>query len=238
MTWNIFLPPSTESELRYNETYEWMEAMTDERKDEQLLSDGSLRALEDVCRMGARYAATGMTEMLNATVTPVGLQCRRVDIPQLLSFCGSSDELVVTIAFAVTGEASGDIIAVLPEATASRLSERLLEGMELEGAEREKVRLDSLAELGNVIGSAFLNAVSNLSGLELLPAPPALAEDMAAAACDVLQIRYGALTDKVTVSEVQFALEDEPLAVQLAILFEPESWERILSGFRGEGGRG
>lgn len=236
MTWSIYLPLSIASEVTYNDARKGMRNMTDRDRDLGVSPDESLRAVEDVCRMGARYAATGMTEMLGAKVTPVGLRCHKVEIPELLSFCGRDEELVVTIAFAVTGEASGDILAVLPEATATRLSERLLEGMDLVGVEREKVRLDSLAELGNVIGSAFLNAVSNLSGLELLPAPPALAEDMAAAACDVLQIRYGAVADRITVSEVRFVMEGEPLAVQLAILFEPESWERILDGFRGEEG--
>lgn len=191
-----------------------------------------LETLEALGHTGVRSAAAGMSEMLGETVTPRGLRVRRSGIPDMLGFLQGQEERALTVALSVRGDAEGDLLLILSSDTARMLEDRLTASLDVPAAERERVRRDSVAELANVIGTAFLNAVSEASGLELLPYPPSLAEDFVAAACDVFQIRYGELADSVLVTEVDFAAGGTPLRLHLCILFGQQGWDRILQGLQ------
>src|SRR5258705_7459169 len=54
-------------------------------------------------------------------------------------------------------------------------------------------------EIGNILGCAYLNALSRLLGVTLLPSIPGLAVDMVGAVTDHLLIELAAVTDRAVV---------------------------------------
>ena len=96
----------------------------------------------------------------------------------------------------VLGDLAGRTVQVFPAATASRLAGILL------GASRDvprgfgEIERSAMREAGNILGGAYLNALSELLGMLLLTSVPGLAVDLAAAV--------------LTASFLEFRAVDEP----------------------------
>jgi len=65
-----------------------------------------------------------------------------------------------------------------------------------------------LAELGNIIGSSFLNAIADSLGLALRPSPPEVILDMAGAILDIAFVEILQESDDIFVAETVFGTED------------------------------
>jgi len=65
-----------------------------------------------------------------------------------------------------------------------------------------------LAELGNIIGSSFLNAIADSLGLALRPSPPEVILDMAGAILDIAFVEILQESDDIFVAETAFGTED------------------------------
>jgi chemotaxis protein CheC len=62
----------------------------------------------------------------------------------------------------------------------------------------------ALGELGNVVGSSFLNVLANHVGIVLHPSPPAVLMDMTGALLDVIAADIQLRTDRALVAEAKF----------------------------------
>lgn len=101
---------------------------------------------------------------------------RLADLPAL---CGPEDTPVAAAFFEVRGDLTGYLLLAVPEASARHMVNELL-GMVATGADQDLVD-STMGELGNVVGSAFLNALADRFGLKVVPSPPQVAWDMVGA---------------------------------------------------------
>jgi chemotaxis protein CheC len=94
-----------------------------------------------------------------------------------------------------------------------------------------EVERSALREIGNILGAAYLNAVSHLLGLSLLPSIPGLSIDLAGAVTDVL------LGDPAPHSDTALVLASQVLepqtGVRAEIFFLPDAASLPLLGRRG-----
>ena len=64
--------------------------------------------------------------------------------------------------------------------------------------------MSALQEVGNIITGAYLNSLSSMTGLKIIPSPPAMAVDMAGAILSVPAIQFGIYGDKILLIQSQF----------------------------------
>jgi chemotaxis protein CheC len=78
------------------------------------------------------------------------------------------------------------------------------------GATRDlnEMEQSALGEMGNIIGSAFLNAIADALSLRLQPSPPEVILDMAGAILDVAFAEILQQSDDVIVAETSFGTAD------------------------------
>ena len=62
----------------------------------------------------------------------------------------------------------------------------------------------ALGELGNIVGSGFLNALADATGLTLQPSPPTVMTDMAGALLDIIASDILLTQDDAFVAEANF----------------------------------
>lgn len=100
-------------------------------------------------------------------------------LTELPALCGPEDTPVAAAFFEVKGDLTGYLLLAIPAEAAQHIIELLLGGMDA-GADEELVD-STLGELGNVVGSAFLNALADRFGISVTPSPPQVAWDMVGA---------------------------------------------------------
>ncbi|MDE3151296.1 MAG: CheY-P-specific phosphatase CheC, partial [Gemmatimonadota bacterium] len=87
---------------------------------------------------------------------------------------------------------------------------------------------------GNILSSAYMNALSEFMGMLLLPSPPALAIDMSAAVLTTAYLQFGTNKDYVFCVESDFMLKDDQQRLRgfFLLLPDPASLQAILRAIR------
>lgn len=187
-----------------------------------------LDALQELSNIGCGQAATALSQLLR----------RRIDIrvPRVAvtAFKDATDGLggpeapVVAVALRVGGDAVGHILLLLAPRAAQQLAGALVHGPgQLADLEQTLTR-SVLEEVGNILATAYLNALGQLTRLVLLPSAPIFACDMLGAVVDAALIEQSETADAGLVMEATFDVDGEALAGQLLLLPHPESLRRIF----------
>lgn len=183
-------------------------------------------ALREVANIGAGHAAS----MLARLVGGVGVM---VDVPRVVvggavalkTLLGGEGTKVVAVQLVIQGGLRGRLWWVLPQEDALRLGGRLLRRPAASGFLSSDEH-SALAEAANVVASACLSAIGDLSRVPLLPSTPQLFEgDLAA-----LPLSHDVSGPPPLVLESRFMSTDSPFfggqlllefdGVSLAVLME------------------
>ncbi|MEE8168826.1 MAG: chemotaxis protein CheC, partial [Candidatus Hydrothermarchaeales archaeon] len=85
-----------------------------------------------------------------------------------------------------------------------------------------------LKELGNILMGAYMTALSNFMGLNIIPSVPYLSYDMAGAVIDLLLIDLSRTVERALIIDTEFSLPPQILGGQFLMFFDPESSTKIL----------
>ena len=188
-----------------------------------------LDALREVANIGAGHAATALSQMIGERImisVPTVNVCRLEDLPPQVA---SSEEPVAAVLLHIFGDLTGRTLLLFPHRTAVRLAELLLRR---EGATEQftDMQQSAIKEAGNIVSSAYMNALSDFTGMMLVPSPPSLAVDMLAAVMTTAYVQFGADRDYVVCVESEFFMTEteERLRGYFLLIPDPASLWAIL----------
>jgi chemotaxis protein CheC len=192
-----------------------------------------LDALREVANIGAGHAATALSQMVGETImitVPTINIARLEEVPVQMS---DPDEPVAAVLMHMMGDLTGRTLLVFPKRSALRLASRLLKKKENEQSLSEMGQ-SAIKEAGNILSSAYMNALSDFMGMLLLPSPPSLAVDMSEAVLTTAYLQFGTDRDYVVCVESEFVIDDEsdPLRGFFLLLPDAASLTAILKAVR------
>ncbi len=117
---------------------------------------------------------------------------------------------------------------MVDEDSARHLIQKMTMGMLPPGSEFEDMGLSALQEVGNIITGAYLNSLSSMTNLTIIPTPPAVSIDMAGAILSVPAIQFGIYGDKILLIQSQFR-DDIELDGYFILVPDLESYSKILT---------
>ncbi len=194
-----------------------------------------LDALREVANIGAGHAATALSQMIGGTImisVPTINIARLEDVPPQVS---APEEPVAAVLMHMMGDLTGRTLLVFPKATAVRLAQLLMRRADSNGpADFDDMQQSAIKEAGNILSSAYMNALSDFMGMMLLPSPPSLAVDMSAAVLTTAYLQFGSDRDYVFCVESEFTMTDidERLRGYFLLLPDPASLQAILKAVR------
>ncbi len=86
-----------------------------------------------------------------------------------------------------------------------------------------------MAEIGNIITSAYLQAMGTFTNLQLLPMPPGVAVGMGGAILDTIAAYLGQFAESGIVVQVHIYSTEADLGVELLMIPKADSLHAILS---------
>jgi chemotaxis protein CheC len=195
----------------------------------QSLKALQLDALREVANIGAGHAATALSQMVGETVmisVPTISVSPLEDIPAQVA---EPDEPVAAVLMHMLGDLTGRTLLVFPRRTAVHLAEMLLRRNAAPGA-FDEMEQSAIKEAGNILSSAYMNALSDFMGMMLLPSPPSLAVDMSNAVLTTTYRQVGGDRDYVFCVESEFLMNDsaERLRGFFLLIPDPASLQAIL----------
>jgi chemotaxis protein CheC len=186
-----------------------------------------------VANIGAGHAATALSQMVGERImisVPTINVAKLEDVPPQVA---APDEPVAAVLMHMLGDLTGRTLLVFPRRTAIRLAELLLRRPNHQGDFNE-MEQSAIKEAGNILSSAYMNALSDFMGMMLIPSPPSLAIDMSDAVLTTTYLQFGGDKDYVFCVESEFVMSDteERLRGFFLLLPDPASLRAILKAIR------
>ncbi|MBM3260037.1 MAG: chemotaxis protein CheC [Candidatus Sericytochromatia bacterium] len=155
--------------------------MTEPRR----LTELQLDALREMGNIGSGHAAASLSTLLGHPVRMDVPAANLSDLGQIGALLGGREAMVWAVYLTVSGDLEGHMALLIREAEARRLVGVLLPNRGAASA-MDELAESTLAEIGNILTSAYVGALTQLTGFDLRPSPPLLAHDQAGAVLDSL----------------------------------------------------
>ena len=199
------------------------------------LNDLQIDVLREIGNIGAGNAATALATMLDEKVDISVPKVRITDFDTAVNALGGAETLTVGVLVNFMGEATGMIMFLLRMEDARNILQILVGGDPEESGELDDLKLSAIKEIGNILGSSYINSIATLTGMSIQISIPYVAIDMAGALMSVPVIEFGSVGDKVMFIEESFIAEDNQLNSNVIMFAEMETIKTIMERLGIEG---
>ena len=183
---------------------------------------------------GVINAISGMSEMVGQDITITSFKAHTIKIKDASMLVGGPEAETAAVYLSGTGPAVGHMVLMYKPQTAFDLIDMLMG--EPQGVTKSlgEFEASALAEVGNIVGSFFLNALSDATGLDLRVSPPSVLMDMAGAVLDAILAEIMTETDEALVVEAVFGTVGREISGTFLTIPTPALQEALLANWRNE----
>ncbi|MDQ3557542.1 MAG: chemotaxis protein CheC [Gemmatimonadota bacterium] len=197
------------------------------------LQANQLDALREVANIGAGHAATALSQMTGSRIMISVPQLQIIPLEEVPDSLARADEVVVATLMHMLGDLTGRTLLVFPRDSAIRLAEILLGRPAGSTHVFSELEQSAIKEAGNILSSAYMNALADFMGMMLLPSVPSLVIDLCAAVLTTTHTNFGRMHDYVFSIQTEFSMAgSESLQGFFLLLPDPESLGIILESVR------
>ena len=131
-----------------------------------------LDALRELANVGSGNASTALSGMLGRSVDISVPKAQALPFAEAVEAAGPAEQDVTGIVLGIVGEMNGTVLLLVPPADADKICRML--GVEPD----DEYALSALGEIGNIVGTSYINALAAMTGMDIEPTPPTTATDM------------------------------------------------------------
>jgi chemotaxis protein CheC len=185
------------------------------------------QTLHELFASATHDASAAMCRWTNGLITIALDELRQIALEDVAEELGISDDLLTMVVLTLDGELGGTLILIFDDPGARRLAGMLL-GREanLDG-EWTQLESSALTETGNILGCAYLNALTRLIGSDLVPSPPYFIQDYGVSVVQQALMTQAVVSDSLLFCQIEFLQEDEELDWRVLFVPTPEMQEAM-----------
>nr|WP_300183947.1 chemotaxis protein CheC [uncultured Agathobaculum sp.] len=185
-------------------------------------------ALREIGSIGTGNAATALSSMLGMEV--------RIPLPevQILEFnaavekLGGFETISAGIISDLRGEINGLMLALFQLDAINLLLGKMMGKKINDYDELTEIENSAIIEIGNILISSFINALSGLSGVRITPSVPQISIDMQGAIITVPMAAYGSQSDYIMLIGGSFLVEHKEVPCRLLLAPDMRSLNYLL----------
>jgi len=198
-----------------------------EEKSFDELNEMYLDVLREIGNIGAGNATTAISNMLNLKIDMSVPQVELLPVEKITTAIGAEEEVIVGILLGVELDIEGSMMFLMDMPSAHHLVNRLMMRDYDYNEEFNEMDLSAIKEVGNIIASSYLSALSGLTNLTISPTVPFVAIDMSAAILSVPAVQFGLQGDNALMIKTKFD-DDLDMNGFFILMPEEESYQKIL----------
>ena len=185
-------------------------------------TDIQLDALRELANIGSGTASTSLSGMLGRPVDISVPAAAALSFNDAIDTIGEPEEEVTGVVIAVVGEMEGIVLLLMRVADAAGLCNLL--GVDADS----EMGQSALSEIGNIVGTAYINALAQMTGLAIEPSPPQAATDMLGAIVASVLAGVAGADDVALVLDSDLRVEGEDCSLCFLMLPTRDGVEELL----------
>ncbi|MBL9163038.1 MAG: chemotaxis protein CheC [Planctomycetaceae bacterium] len=167
-------------------------------------------------------ASAAMSAWTNGDVSLALDEVREVEVEEVAAALDLTDELSTMVLLGIGGAMGGQLILSFDRDNACRLIASLLNREVDRDESWNELEISALQETGNILSSAYLNAITALTGRRLWPSPPSVTEDYAMSVVGQAVMTQALTEDRVLLCRTRFSRLGQRVEWNLIFVPSPE----------------
>ena len=185
------------------------------------LNSMELDTLREIGSMGTGSAATALSSMIGRRVRIEMPEVRIMGYNEAIDWIGGPEIITAGVLARMEGEINGIILCIEQTAFLEQVLACVLGRSFHSFDELEEMDISALREVGNIMISAYTNAMSGLTNMKIRPSVPAFAVDMQGAIMAVPMAEFGGQSDYIMAIGTNFIFDDDR-TVPCRLLMSPD----------------
>lgn len=192
------------------------------------LSSLEIDTLREIGSIGTGNAATALSQMMNKQVRITLPEVRIMEYNEAIEWIGGPEEVTAGVLVKMSGDIGGIMLSVQKlELVNVVLNAMLGTGIESYESLTELDR-SAMVEIGNIMISTFINALSGLADVNIKLTVPAFAVDMQGAILTVPMAEYGGMSDYLMAIGGNFVCDGKEVPCHLILSPDLRSLDFLL----------
>lgn len=177
-------------------------------------TEAQLDALGELANIGSGTACTALAQMLGRPVDIKVPNVLALPLADAIDAVGAAEAPRTAVKLDIFGDLDGTVLLVFPLEDAAALCGML--GVDPDS----EVGLSALGEIGNILGTSYVNALAQMVGMEVEPHPPVTHTDMLGAIVSTVLLERDAGDTALVLDSAMFVEDEE---CELSFLLVPSS---------------
>jgi len=170
-----------------------------------------LEVLHELLGSATHDASAAMCRWTDGLITLTLDEVREIPLEDVCTELDIGDELLTMVVLSLEGEIGGEMILTFDEKNGRQLAASLLGCKPSDQPEWSDLEKSALTETGNILGCAYMNALTRLIGAELVPSPPYFIQDYGASVLQQALTVQAMTCDNVLICRTGFHRKGEEL---------------------------
>jgi chemotaxis protein CheC len=186
-------------------------------------TDLQLDALRELANIGSGTASTALSSLLGRSVDISVPKAFVLPMADAVSSIGDPESEATGVVLGVVGEMEASVMLLFTPNDETLMCELL------DVEPRTEIGVSALMEIGNIVGTSYINALAGMTGTELEPTPPAAATDMLAAIVETVLAERAAAGDVALLLDSDLVVENEDCSVTFLLVPDRGGVEQLLA---------
>lgn len=187
-----------------------------------------LDILKELGSIGTGNAATALSNVLSKKVKMSLPEVKIMDFNKAIYEFGGPETIVAGVLVNFSGEIKGMMLYIQELNSTNTILETLM-GKNIDNfLELDEMEISALIEVGNIIISSYISAISSLTGIKINLSVPEVAVNMLGGIMNVPIAEYGYKTDKLMTIGGKFICEGQEFYSNLILMPEIESLNFLI----------
>ncbi len=195
-----------------------------------------IEMLNKMANVGIYNAARGLSGMVGESLEVENPGVKLVPLADIPNLLGGPEAEAVGIYLRAEGNLGGQIMLVIPYQKSLELADMIIGLPPGTTKQLGSLERSALAEMGNLTGTFFMNAVAEATGLSLRPSPPAVMVDMVGAVLDIVLATAAQLSEHVMMIQATFSCQGRAVNTDFWMIPDRYTLEAIAKRERGSNG--
>lgn len=192
------------------------------------IASEELESLRRLLSAATHEASAAMCCWTDGLITLTLDELREIPLESVAAELGLGEELLTMVVLSVPGEVGGEMILTFDEHNGRQLAAALLGRSANPQAEWSELEKSALTETGNILGCAYMNAISRLVNHRLMPSAPYFLQDYGASVLQQALLPQALTGDQVLICRTGF--HREGMELNWNVLFVPSQKLRTIMG--------
>lgn len=187
-----------------------------------------LDAVREAGSIGTAHAATSLSELLGETLKMSVPNIQILGYNETIARMGNPEELVTGVMIQMNGGLNGMMLYIQRLELINMVMERLFQKSFTDLGAMGELERSALLEIGNIMISSYINAISSLAGITIGLTVPAFSVNMLGGILAVPMVEMAYETDKLMTIEGSFIYGGKQLRSNLLMVPEVEGLNLLL----------